>query len=157
MGKKLFEPDKPITREEFIKMIVVALLKTDLEYMEGFGERAKEKWYRSYFAAAEFYALIQGIFDEDDFKDEIYITRQDMSTIAYRASLRADIRLPDTKYSTDFVDMNTFAYYSINSIKELQEADIIHGTGNNMFEPYSTTTRAAAAKIVHKLMLLKRR
>lgn len=155
-GEKTFEPDKPITREEFIKMIVEALLTTNIEYMDEFGLRAKDKWYHSYFAAAEFYALIQGIFDEDEFKDEVNITRQDMSTIAYRAALRADIHLPDEKYSTDFVDMNSFSYYSRNSIKELQEADIIHGTGNNMFEPFATTTRAEAAKIVHKLMLLRR-
>ncbi len=154
-GERIFSPEQPVTREEFIKMIVIALLKTNSVYDKEFGEKYEGKWYHSYMAAAEFYALIQGIYDEDDFKEEVYITRQDMCTIAYRAALRADINLPFKTYSTDFYDMNKISYYATEAIKELQEADIIHGTGNNMFEPHLTTTRAEAAKIVHKLMLLK--
>ena len=153
--ERIFSPEKPVTREEFIKMIVKALLKTDSIYDKEFGKKYEGKWYHSYMAAAEFYALIQGIYDEDDFKEEIYITRQDMCTIAYRAALRADINLPFKTYSTDFYDMNKISFYATEAIKELQEADIIHGTGNNMFEPLLTTTRAEAAKIVHNLMLLK--
>lgn len=154
-GERIFSPEKPVTREEFIKMIVKALLKTDSVYDKEFGKKYEGKWYHSYMASAEFYALIQGIYDEGEFKEEVYITRQDMCTIAYRAALRADIKLPFKTYSTDFYDMNKISFYATEAIKELQEADIIHGTGNNMFEPFLTTTRAEAAKIVHKLMLLK--
>lgn len=154
-GERIFSPEMPVTREEFIKMIVVALLKTNSVYDKEFGKKYEGKWYHSYMAAAEFYALIQGIYDEDDFKEEVYITRQDMCTIAYRAALRADIQLPFKTYSTDFYDISKISFYATEAIRELQEADIIHGTGNNMFEPHLTTTRAEAAKIVHNLMLLK--
>ena len=154
-GERTFSPQKPVTREEFIKMIVKALLKTNSVYDKEFGEKYEGKWYYSYMAAAEFYALIQGIYDEEDFKEEVYITRQDMCTIAYRAALRADIDLPFKTYSTDFYDMNKISFYATEAIKELQEADIIHGTGNNMFDPHLTTTRAEAAKIVHNLMNCK--
>lgn len=153
-SERFFEPEKPVTREEFLKMVVTALLGTDELYLNEFGLSAQGKWFHEYLAIAEYYSLIQGIYDEDIFSEEVHITRQDMTTIAYRAALRADIRLPDITYSTDFVDMHQFTYYSIYAIKELQEANIIHGTGNNMFEPYATTTRAEAAKIVHNLMLL---
>ena len=154
-GERTFSPQNPVTREEFIKMIVKALLKTNSVYDKEFGKKYEGKWYYSYMAAAEFYALIQGIYDEEDFKEEVYITRQDMCTIAYRAALRADIDLPFKTYSTDFYDMNKISFYATEAIKELQEADIIHGTGNNMFEPHLTTTRAEAAKIVHNLMNCK--
>ena len=154
-GEKIFEPEKNITREEFIKMIVSALLRTDPVFDREFSLSTKDKWYHSYMASAEFFALTQGIFDEEVFKDGVYITRQDMTAIAYRAALRADITLPDIKYSTDFLDMNSCSYYSVQAIKELQEADIIHGMGNNKFEPHNTTTRAEAAKIIHSLMLIK--
>ena len=154
-GERIFSPEKPVTREEFIKMIVVALLKTNSVYDKEFGGKYEGKWYYSYMAAAEFYALIQGIYDEEDFKEEVYITREDMCTIAYRAALRADITLPFKTYSTDFYDISKISFYATEAIRELQEADIIHGTGNNMFEPHLTTTRAEAAKIVHNLMLLK--
>ncbi|MBR4892473.1 MAG: S-layer homology domain-containing protein [Clostridia bacterium] len=154
--EKTYEPDKPITREEFLKMVVEALLTTNTMYDNEFGQKGLGKWYYSYLAAAEFYALIQGIYDEDVFEDGVYITREDMCAIAYRASLRADINLPDIKYSTDFIDNSSCSYYSVWAIKELQEADIIHGMGNNKFEPKLTTTRAEAAKIIHQLMLLKK-
>lgn len=154
--EKIYEPDKPITREEFLKMVVEALLTTNTMYDLEFGQKGLGKWYYSYLAAAEFYALIQGIYDEDVFEDGVYITREDMCAIAYRASLRADINLPDIKYSTDFIDNSSCSYYSVWAIKELQEANIIHGMGNNKFEPKLTTTRAEAAKIIHQLMLLKK-
>ncbi len=151
-----YEPAKPITREEFLKMIVEAMLQTNTMIDMEFGERSRGKWYHSYFAAAEFYALIQGIFDENVFEDGVYITRQDMCSIAYRAALRADVNLPKIKYSTEFYDKNEFTYYATEPITKLQEADIIHGKGNSKFEPNTTTSRAEAAKIIHKLMLLKK-
>ena len=154
-GEKKFSPEKPITREEFLKMIVEALLRTNSMFNAEFGQRAEGKWYHSYLAAAEFYALIQGIYDENEFGDGVYITRQDMCSIAYRAALRADISLPKLKYSTEFYDKNQFVYYATEPITKLQEADIIHGKGNSMFEPNATTSRAEAAKIIHKLMLYK--
>ncbi len=152
----IFEPSKPITREEFLKMIVEAMLHTNTMINKEFGERANGKWYHSYLAASEFYALIQGIFDDNVFEDGVYITRQDMCSIAYRAALRADINFPKIKYSTEFYDKNEFTYYATEPITKLQEADIIHGKGNSMFEPNTTTSRAEAAKIIHKLMLLKK-
>lgn len=150
-----FEPDKSITREEFLKMIVKALLDVSNVDFDNYGENTMGSWYHEYYAAAEFYKLIKGIY-EGDFEPEVNITRQDMTTIAYRAAIKAGINLPDKKYSTDFSDLNKMNYYAVEAIKELQEADIIHGKENNMFEPDATTTRAEAAKIVDELFKLKK-
>ncbi len=155
-GERTFEPQKPITREEFLKMIVSATLEINSSYLTEYGLSAKNEWYHPYLATAEFYSLTQGIYDYDiNFASNINITRQDMTTIAYRAVKRGEIDLPDIKYSTDFMDLKDINYYAVEAIKELQEANIIEGTGNNMFEPHSSTTRAEAAKIVHKIMKLK--
>ena len=155
-GERTFEPGKPITREEFLKMIVSATLEINSTYLSEYGLSAKDEWYHPYLATAEFYSLTQGIYDYDKpFENNVYITRQDMTTIAYRAVKRGEIELPDVKYSTDFMDLKDINYYAVEAIKELQEANIIEGTGNNMFDPHSSTTRAEAAKIVHKIMKLK--
>ena len=75
-----------------------------------------------------------------------------MTAIAYRSLIRMGIVTPDLRHSTDFMDVSDISYYAIEAIKEMQEANIIHGTGDNMFKPYDSTTRAEAAKIVHNIM-----
>jgi len=156
-GERTFEPNKPILREEFIKMIVTATLEVNEYYFNEYGLSAKGKWFHPYLATAEFYSLTQGIYDYDVevFESDVSITRQDMTAIAYRAIRRGEIELKDVKYSTDFMDLKDISYYAVEAIKELQEANIIEGTGNNMFKPYDSTTRAEAAKIVYSIMKLK--
>lgn len=156
-GERTFEPNKPITREEFIKMIVTATLDINEYYFNEYGLSARGQWFHPYLATAEFYSLTQGIYDYDVevFESDISITRQDMTAIAYRAIRRGEIELKDIKHSTDFMDVKDISYYAIEAIKELQEANIIEGTGNNMFKPYDSTTRAEAAKIVYSIMKLK--
>ncbi len=61
------------------------------------------------------------------------------------------------KYSTayaesSFADGNEISSWAINSIEKMQEAGIISGKDNNMFDPQGTATRAEIAKIFAQLI-----
>lgn len=148
----LFYPDDYIKREEAIKLLVEAFLGNKIDYSQEFGQRAKGKWYHNHFATAEYYAVISGIFDEEEFKDNKYITRQDFASIAFRAAMRADVIFDRITASTDFYDINEFNYYAVEPVTKLQQAGIIKGVGENKFAPMNYVTRAEAANIVYEIL-----
>lgn len=152
----LFYPDDYIKREEAIKLLVEAFLGNKIDYSAEFGDRAKGKWYHNHFATAEYYAVISGIFDEKEFRDNEYITRQDFASIAFRAAMRADVLFDRITASTDFYDMNEFNYYAVEPVTKLQQAGIIKGVGENKFAPMNYVTRAEASNIVYKILTFGR-
>lgn len=148
----LFHPYDYITREEVLKILVSATLETSELYERDYGKRAEGKWYHSWFSAAEYYAVIAGVFDEEIFKDGQPITRQDIATVVYRCALRAKIQLKRDGAVTDFYDMSDFRYYAVEPVRELQRAGIIKGTGDNLFSPCGFITRAEAAQLIYNVI-----
>ena len=153
--ERRFSPDLSITREEFTKLVVSALLDTSDTYTNEFIEDPTGAWYEPYIAAGEFYGLSFGYYQWPYALNQP-ITREEMATVVYRAARRANVNLPDIKYSTDFDDMSQISYYAVEPINELQKANIISGVGNNMFDPKGETKRADAALLVYKLYRLSR-
>jgi len=151
----LFHPADYITREEVLKILVSVFLETSEMYERDYGKRAEGKWYHPWFASAEYYAVIAGVFDEEYFADGRPITRQDIVTVLYRCALRAKINLPKIKSATDFYDMNEFRYYAVEPVRELQKAGILKGTGNNLFSPHGFITRGEAAQLIYDVITVK--
>ncbi len=152
--ERCFLPGANITREEFTKLVVSALLETNDVYTKEYFKDPSGAWYEPYIAAGEFYGLSFGYY-EWPYELEKPITREEMVTVAYRAVRRAGLQLPDIKYPTHFDDMYQIKYYAVEAINELQKANIISGVGNNKFEPAGETNRADAALLLYKLLLLK--
>ncbi len=146
-----FLPEKSITREEFSKMLVLAFLDVNDMYIKEVFETASGAWYQPYVASAEFYDLSFGYFSWP-YAPEQSITREEMVTMAYRASRRAGLSLPELRHAVDFDDMTAMKYYAIEPVQKLQQANIISGVGNNKFDPSGATKRADAALIVYKLL-----
>ncbi len=149
-----FSPECSITREEFAKLVISALLETNSLYTAEYFPNPTGAWYEPYIAAVEFYDLSFGYY-EWPYEMEKPITREEMVTVAYRAVRRAGISLPDIRYATDFDDMSHIQYYAVEPIKELQEANIISGVGDNKFEPAGETKRADAALLIYRLLMLR--
>ncbi len=152
-GEGSFSPEANITREEFSKLVISALLETNDLYTTEYFLNPTGSWYEPYVAATEFYDLSFGYY-EWPYALEQPITREEMVTVAYRAARRAGITLPDIGYATDFDDMHQIQYYAVEPIQELQKANIISGVGDNKFEPTGATKRADAVLIIYRLMML---
>lgn len=148
--ERSFEPDRMITRAEFVKIISLAFrLDTSVTDCD-FSDVNVSDWYYEYVAAATGAGIVNGM-DDGSFGAAQNITREDLAVIAYRAAGYAGTPL----YIGDglsFSDSEQISGYAAEAVGSLASAGIINGTDNNMFEPKSAATRAQAAKIIYMLI-----
>ena len=144
---KKFNPDRNVTREEFVKMIVVALGVYDKNAVSALVDVDGNEWYAPYIASAEKAGLITG--DENGrFGVGEEISRQDMAVIVHRAMKEA----AKTGDLGGFDDDGDIADYAKAAVYSLAKMGIVNGVGGNMFAPFDTATRAMAAKVIYGML-----
>lgn len=148
-GDKTFSPDKPITRNEFVKMIVSAF---DIELTDeavSYDDIAAEDWSAKYIAAAVKAGIISGI-DDNNFGNGMNITRQDTAVIAERIMNYKQIELKSSSLS--FHDANEISEYALDAVAKIIYSGIMSGVDSKNFAPNGNTTRAMAAVIIYNLL-----
>ena len=147
--KNKFAPDGLVTREQFVKMAVLAMDIHNEKGIADFDDVAPGAWYGSYIASAKQKNIINGISDTD-FGVGSNITREDVAVIIYRMFEQKGIKLMNTK--SDFDDMSGISDYAYAAVSALAGEGIINGTGENKFSPKNNTTRAEAAVLINAFM-----
>lgn len=145
----LFYPDDLVTREEFVKMITLALHILDDSAETGFTDVECGRWSYPYIASGVAAAIINGV-SEQKFAPEAFITRQDMAVIVFRAAQCMKLELSGT---AAFSDENEISDYAKNAVSHLAGTGIVNGVGNGLFAPKDAVTRAQAAKIIYELVM----
>lgn len=145
----LFYPDDLVTREEFVKMITLALHILDDSAETGFTDVECGRWSYPYIASGVAAAIINGV-SEQKFAPEAFITRQDMAVIVFRAAQCMKLELSGT---AAFSDENEISDYAKNAVSHLAGMGIVNGVGNGLFAPKDAVTRAQAAKIIYELVM----
>ena len=149
-----FAPNDNVTREQFVKMLVVAFGLVDQGATSDFDDVNKDEWYYQYISSAHKYGLVNGI-DSDNFGVGRDISRQEMVTLAHRTATYAGVILAEVSEPAIFDDAQEIAQYAMDSVTAMQQASIIQGVGDNKFAPHSTATRAMAAKVIYELLQLR--
>ncbi len=144
---KKFNPDKNVTREEFVKMIVVAMGVYDKNAVSSLLDVDSNEWYAPYVASAEKAGLIKGN-EDGKFGVGEEISRQDMAVIIYRAMAES----AKQGVSGGFADDGDIADYAKDAVYSLAEMSIVNGVGDNMFAPFGAATRAMAAKVIYGMI-----
>lgn len=139
-----FNPENPITRAEFLKMIAEIFNIIDKDANCDFTDVAPETWYYTYVASAVKFDIVQGNGD-GRFNPSQHITRQDMAVIAVRAAQLSGI-LPENG-ELNFADSNDISDYAKESVASMASAGVIAGADGN-FNPKDFATRGQAAKII---------
>lgn len=148
---KCYRPLDNITREEFVKLLVVLLdLKTD-DKESSFTDAKENSWYIPYLAAAKKAGIVNGRAD-NTFGIGEHITRQDMAVMAYRAVMASGKSLEKKQEKLSFTDNDDISAYATEAIENMQESGIINGMGDGSFAPFDNANRAQAATIIHKIM-----
>lgn len=151
VGNGLYAPDNKVTREQFVKMLVITLNLTDNgAQTDKFADIDKYEWYYPYVASAVRHGIVNGI-EENLFGIGRDITRADMAVMVCRAIDAAGLKLPEKQDPKEFMDESEIPQYAIAHVKAMQQAGIIEGVGNLMFEPFEPMTRAMAAKVIYQL------
>lgn len=149
-GDGTFKPGNKVTREEFVKMLVVALnLKGDIKL--GFNDVDSTHWAYEYIKKAVSAGVVNGISDTE-FGINTAISRQDMAVMAYRAAKKVGKLNNIEPDKNNFSDESDIADYAKDAIAYMKSAGIINGVGENMFNPLGTATRAETAVVISKII-----
>ena len=144
-----FEPQRNITREEFLKILLTAL---EIDTSDGtrYTDVPADSWYAPYVEGAASCGIVNGISD-DVFGTGTPITRQDMCVMTFRA-LQYKGKAPELEGSYTFADDSAIADYAKESIYALKQYGAVSGIGDDLFAPQNNTTRAQAAVMLQNIL-----
>ncbi len=148
-GDGTFAPDKTVTREEFVKMIIAAFSFEDTGLSLSFADVANSHWAYKYIRAAVENGIVKGVSDTR-FGMGSYITRQDMAVIANRIIELKGINI--AAGTAQFADDAKISDYAKDAVNILAGAGILNGYQDGSFKPQGSLTRAEAAKVIYELV-----
>lgn len=155
-GNGVFSPQDNITREEFVKMLVMACRSYNSEAECSFNDVNQNEWYYHYVASAAEIGIVQGV-DENNFGTGQLITRQEMAAMCYRAVMfTSNTKFDNTTPEARFNDWDEISDYASDGVAALYNEKIIQGNANNCFEPLRNAARAEAAVMIYRLILFTR-
>lgn len=148
-GNGGFEPERNVTRAEFLKMLLGALDLVKDEAVCEFDDVLTSDWSYKYVASAYAQGITSGI-DDNTFGKDNLITRAEAAVFMHRSAIRAYIPMNQNAVG-EFADSDMIASWAKRSVNVLYGAGLINGVGDNNFNPNGLTTRAQAAKMICSL------
>lgn len=138
-----FKPDNAVTREEFVKMLLLATDNYKKGFNSNFGDVPKDSWYYTYVSCAYDKGIVQGT-GEQYFGSGVKISRQDAAVMICRA-LGIESTAIDESAFPDFAQISVYAQ---SAVYTLYERGIVSGDGKGFFNPKNNITRAEVSKIL---------
>lgn len=147
----MFFPNDNITREEFVKIIVMGFEISAESEECTFEDTDKNAWYYPYVATAFNKGVVKGISDTE-FGIGNKITRQDLAVIAYSAAIEQGKKFKEISDGFEFADNDQISDYAKEAVYALYASGIINGMDGANFAPDAYATRAQAAKILYQII-----
>ena len=151
-SKEQFDPDAEVKREEFIKMLSIALNFDGGGETQTFTDIPGDSIFLPYIESAAKSGVTEGM-DNGIWGYGQMITRQDMVVMCYRAVNIKGAKLPAYASDMHFSDSNQISDYAREAIAAMTSAELVTGTEKG-FEPHEFTTRAQAACLIHRMVQL---
>ena len=147
----VFAPDDFMTREEFAKILVIAMGLENESFIGGeFKDTVENEWYYKYVYIAKEHNIINGI-GGGEFGIGHEISRQDMAVMIYRA-IQSKTAADYGDAEPTFDDMGQISDYALDAVAALYKMGIVNGVSETEFAPLDGATRAQAAKIVYGVL-----
>jgi hypothetical protein len=135
-----FMPDQPITRAEFISMLVKAY------HLEGVSssdfQDTANHWAKDAISTAQSCGIVQGI-TASSFAPDAFLTREQLVTLLVRAS-----QLVSSKPTPTFNDSNLISPWAQESVAIAGGLKLIYGYPSNSFSPHNFATRAEVVAVL---------
>ncbi|WP_146762326.1 DUF4838 domain-containing protein [Paenibacillus contaminans] len=156
IGNQLFDPDRDITRAEFVAIVVRGLGIKPENAASAFSDVKSIDWYAGAIHTAVSYGLIDG-FEDGTFRPNDSITREQAMMVLARAmsitNLKAKLHSKaPAEMLKIYQDADAVAQWAKISIAECIEAGIVSGRSSTLLAPKEFMTRAEVATIIHKLL-----
>ncbi|GEC82667.1 immunoglobulin-like domain-containing protein [Lysinibacillus sphaericus] len=152
----VFEPNKDITRSQFVAIMVRGLGLKPSEGTIKYSDVAQDAWYAHYLNTATEYNLIQG-YGNGKFGPNDKITRQQAMTILARALSLTNINTSITEDEINsilapFSDNQQIADDAKRYIALSVKTGLVTGRSNQMIAPADNITRAEVAVIIERFL-----
>jgi len=147
-GSGYFKPSDKVTREQFVKMILLATGTELSENKNTFTDVVSGAWYEQYIVTAKESGIVNGISD-NEFGVGANVSRQDMATIIARLLEKKGYTFD--KETDKFADDGVISDYAYNAVYVLKALGLVNGS-DGMYNPKNSLTRAEAAKVMASLI-----
>ncbi len=143
-GDGKFEPDRYITRAEFVCALIKALKLNTAGADVSFTDVSAGDWFMPYVAKAVAQGFVKG-FEDGSFKPNDFVTREQMAVMVSNA-----LKLTDGG-ETSFSDNADISAWASDSVGKMYRKGYISGS-NNEFRPLDSATRAEVSKILSLIL-----
>ncbi len=150
-GNNQFAPNDNVTREEYAKMMVLALGSSITDSAVSYGDVKAGSWYQPYIATAVRDGLINGLGDGTVGIGKA-LSREDAAVMIERALAAEGIKLDAG--SAEFGDQADIADYAASAISKLVQTGILNGYADNTFMPKQTISRAEVCTVIVRMINL---
>lgn len=146
-----FSPDAAITRGMFVT-VLGRFADVDPSYTADtvFEDVDLNAYFTPYINWAKDKGLVSGMTSTTFLADES-ITREQMAVLISNYFDLIGFELPQIYAKINFQDDYLISDYAKNTITTMQQAGILFGRGDGIFDPQATTTRAETAAIMLRL------
>ena len=143
-----FQPNRNVTRAEFVKMLVRSLScrYTYLGTDTGFPDVDQSQWYAEYIKFAVENKWING-YKDGNFRPNAPITRDEAAKILTRA---IQLSTQNSNYTTSFSDVPASSEF-IPYIETLKSHGIMKGRNSNTFAPKEFIPRTETSRMIYRI------
>lgn len=149
MADGTFDPDRDMTRAEFVTMLYRMAGKPTVTEAESFTDVSTDEWYSDAVNWAAAKSIVNGTSDTT-FDPNGKVTRQEAMTILFRYSGGASgmEAMLTGIYDSQFIDSDTIAPWAKKAVYWAVYNKIVNGTTDTTVSPLGTATRAQIAAIL---------
>lgn len=154
-GNMTFSPEKLLTREEFMKLLVNTFNLVDARAVCTFSDVTDTNaWYYIYVASAQKAGITNGRGD-GTFGLGDYVTREEMATLVYRAALNSGITFGTAgRDVVTYGDVGALSDFARDAVMALTAYGVMSGS-DGYFSPQNSASRAQAAVVIYNINNLK--
>lgn len=121
-------------------------VSADYLALKGFSDVASDAYYADYITWAAAMKIVGG-YDDNTFRPDKDITRQDMCVVLYKYATVMGIEIPVSNANATFSDESSIDSWALTAVQALHRAGIINGS-DGKFQPKKSSTRAEVAQMI---------
>ena len=148
-----FDPDRSITRSEFVALVVRGLGLKEQAPGGEFIDVSSDDWFAGSIGAAVEAGLIQG-FGDHTFRPNDLITREEMAYISEKAIDYADSseRAAVSPEPLEFTDADSISSWAEDSMAQAVNQGLMNGVSDEILAPKQQASRAEAASVIKRVL-----
>ncbi|TXK77842.1 S-layer homology domain-containing protein [Paenibacillus sp. N3.4] len=153
--KEAFEPDSPLTRSQFVTMLVKSFYALDSSLTADFKDVKKADWFHDYVASSQKEKIIVGL-DDGTFRPDELITREQMAAVVSRSMVnKRKYEYPQNvlEYLTFIKDRDTVSDWAKKEVALSIKERMLEISSASQLNPQSSVTRGEAARTIYRLFL----